>query len=258
MASKNKWVKYWRKSLDNPLFKHPLTWHFWDYCLLKATKYERETFMNGILVKLEAGSFVFGRRVASEETGLSQATIRTSIKRLVNSGNLTIKSTNKYSIISITNWATYQANENEINQHINQGPTSNQPATNHRQEREKVRKEETNTLNTSNEASSLCPQKEIISLWKTILPELPAPRNWDDSTRQQLLRARWRENPKRQNLEWWGGFFKFIRSCPFLMGEVEPSNGHKRFELDLPWALKKANFLKIIEGKYQNKESKEA
>jgi len=30
------YIKDWRKSLDHPLFKKPLIWHFWGYCLKKA------------------------------------------------------------------------------------------------------------------------------------------------------------------------------------------------------------------------------
>ena len=52
--------------------------------------------------------------------------------------NLTIKSTNKFSIISIINWDTYQscdiATNHQTNQQPNQQVTSNQPATNHKQE----------------------------------------------------------------------------------------------------------------------------
>lgn len=97
-----------------------------------------------------------------------------------------------------------------------------------------------------------CPQNEIVDLFHRLLPGLPKVREWDEA-RQELLRARWRENPERQNLEWWEHFFTYIKTCPFLMGEVDPAPDHKRFWLKLPWALKKANFLKIIEGDYEGK-----
>ena len=98
-----------------------------------------------------------------------------------------------------------------------------------------------------------CPQQKIVALWISVLPELQAPKIWD-GTRQQILKARWEETEERQNLEWWRKFFEYIRTCPFLMGDVDPAPDRQRFYADLPWVLKKANFLKIIEGKYDRRQ----
>ena len=59
-------------------------------------------------VSLQPGQFIFGLYNACKETGLTLSSVRTSIKYLVAAGNITINSTNKYSIISIVNWAQYQ------------------------------------------------------------------------------------------------------------------------------------------------------
>ncbi len=128
------YIKYYRKSLDNPLFKNIPTWHFWDYCLLKASISERDIFISGKIIKLLPGSFVFGRKVAAEETGLSEQQIRTCIKNLKKCQNLTIKSTKQFSIISITNWDSYQNQNDSSNQQINQRATNEQPTSNHIQE----------------------------------------------------------------------------------------------------------------------------
>lgn len=103
----------------------------------------------------------------------------------------------------------------------------------------------------SSSINTLCPQQKIVDLWHTVLPELNRVKEWDE-TRQSLLRTRWRENPERQTLKWWEDFFGYIRKCPFLMGDIEPGPGRKRFQAKLPWVLKKANFLKIIEGDYED------
>lgn len=95
-----------------------------------------------------------------------------------------------------------------------------------------------------------CPQFEIVDLFKLVIPESPKPRDWGPE-RQSLLRARWSEEEKRQNLEWWKNLFTYIRKCPFLMGEVDPAPGHKRFFITLPWLVKKGNLLKVIEGNYE-------
>lgn len=96
---------------------------------------------------------------------------------------------------------------------------------------------------------SICPQKEILNLWAKILPDLSQPKQWDEQ-RQKLLASRWKEKPEHQSLEWWEKFFNFIRGRPFLMGEVDPKPGFKRFFASLPWVLKKENFWKIREGNF--------
>ena len=55
-------------------------------------------------IDLSPGQFIFGRDKASEETGLSVRTVRTCIKTLENMQNLTIKATNKFSIITISKY----------------------------------------------------------------------------------------------------------------------------------------------------------
>jgi len=80
-------------------------------------------------VNLLPGQFVFGRKKASKETGLTEREIRTIIDFLKTSGNLTIKSTNKFSIITIVNWRTYQADEVDNDQQNDQPPTSKRPQT---------------------------------------------------------------------------------------------------------------------------------
>jgi hypothetical protein len=93
-------------------------------------------------ITLCPGQFIFGRKKAAEDLGMSEQTIRTSLDSLRKSQNITIKTTNKFSIISVINWETYQSQENQNNQQNNQPLTSNQPTTNHIQERKKGKKEE--------------------------------------------------------------------------------------------------------------------
>lgn len=91
-----------------------------------------------------------------------------------------------------------------------------------------------------------CPQKKIISLYHEILPELSRVNEWTDP-HDKYLRARWRENPERQNLNWWRAFFHGIRESEFLMGRV---NG---WQATLGWIVKKNNFSKIVNGHYANR-----
>ena len=128
------YIKLWRKSLDAGWLQNPKLWTFWCWCLMKATHREYDQIVGCQQVHLIPGEFVFGRKKASKELRMSEQSIRTFIDFLKTSQNLTIKTTNKFSVISIINWNTYQGNEFENNQQINQPLTNNQPTTNHKQE----------------------------------------------------------------------------------------------------------------------------
>jgi len=93
---------------------------------MKATFKQRIAKVGFQDVYLEPGQFVFGRRKASKETGLSERTIRTAIDWLTSRQNVTIKTTHRFSIISIVNWAKYQ--EEATQQTTKQRPT-NDPLT---------------------------------------------------------------------------------------------------------------------------------
>ncbi len=97
-----------------------------------------------------------------------------------------------------------------------------------------------------------CPHQEIVALFHEILPEARAIRVWT-AKRKETLRARWREQSKRQNLDWWRRLFEYVRESDFLMGKVH-SPGRKPFELNLEWLLNEENLAKVIEGHYDNRE----
>jgi len=98
-----------------------------------------------------------------------------------------------------------------------------------------------------------CPHEEIIDLYHEILPMGRQVRKnlWKGSAREKNLQARWREDKERQSTLWWGKFFHHIAQSPFLTGQVPPRRpGDKPFEISLDWIVEKGNFIKIVEGKY--------
>jgi len=124
---------------------------------MKATQKPIRIMVGFQEIILEPGQFIFGRNAASKELRMSVQTIRTNLDSLRKRQNLTIKSTNKFSIITITNWDTYQHKENETNQQTNHELTSNSPATNHKQEVKKLR---------SKELKDIVPSEDFETFWK--------------------------------------------------------------------------------------------
>lgn len=97
-----------------------------------------------------------------------------------------------------------------------------------------------------------CPHQEIIDLYHRILPMGRQVRVWNESRRAKL-RARWREDAKRQSLSWWERFFGYIAESEFLTGQTT-TTGRPPFEIDLEWIVTPANLVKVIEGKYHQRE----
>lgn len=103
-------------------------------------------------------------------------------------------------------------------------------------------------------APPACPHQEIIELYHETLPALPRVKAWTDE-RQALLRSRWREDPKRQDLDWWRKFFGYVSQSDFLMGRAKGRGDAPPFMADLEWLIRPKNFVKVIEGKYENREA---
>jgi hypothetical protein len=97
-----------------------------------------------------------------------------------------------------------------------------------------------------------CPHQEIIALYHEALPQLTKVRVdlWGGTQRSKDLRARWAEDGERQNLAWWKSFFKTVGESSFLTGKTKP------WKADLGWLVKRENFIKVLEGKYDNKQQR--
>jgi hypothetical protein len=81
---------------------------------------------------VKAGSMTTSYAAISKRTGVSLQSVRTVIKDLNSTHEITYKSTPKYSMISITNWEKYQGANTVTNNQltINQQSTNNQLTTN--------------------------------------------------------------------------------------------------------------------------------
>lgn len=124
---KNGYVNLWRKSLECGLLKNHKVWVFWTWCLLKASYRVHKQVVGYQEIELLPGQFIFGRKKAAIELGMSERNVRTCLDFLSKSQNLTIKTTNKFSIITICNWDIYQSQNFLNDQQKDQPPTNKRP-----------------------------------------------------------------------------------------------------------------------------------
>lgn len=112
------YIKLFRKILKSPIWKNEKALKIWLWCLLKATHIEREQLVGQKIVHLEKGQFVFGRNTASDELDMKESTVYKYIKLLEKLQMISIKSNNKFSIVSIEKWEDYQIEELKNNNKI--------------------------------------------------------------------------------------------------------------------------------------------
>lgn len=95
-----------------------------------------------------------------------------------------------------------------------------------------------------------CPHSEIVDLYHEVLPANPRIKSWTGK-RQSNLRTRWREDSKRQSLDYWRRFFAHVAASPFLTGQRADRQG-RPFLPGLDWLVMPENFAKVIEGRYHD------
>ena len=113
---------------------------------------------------IERGQLVTGRKALAAQTGLSERQIRTALDHLKSTNELTIKSTNKFSLITIVNYRKFQDVQSDIDQQndqqVDQRPTSNRPQLNKdNKEQQGVKTRKRFTPPTVDEVAAYCRER---------------------------------------------------------------------------------------------------
>ena len=131
MQTLNGFVKIHRKLLQWGWYQNHAIKEVWLHLLLTAAY--KETPWQGIMIK--PGQCVIGTERLAKELDFTRAQIRYALNKLKSTNEITIKTTNKYSIVTLVNWEDYQLinidnsqqNHQQTNQQIaNKKPTKSQ------------------------------------------------------------------------------------------------------------------------------------
>jgi len=124
--------------MESDAFIHDGLWKLWCLCLMKANHKPQRVPIEGLVepVLVKTGQFITGRyqlhgdyhqwRRGYKKRSPSPKTAWRWLEKLRNLQMLTIKSFNKYSIITINNWDQYQAFDQQM--------TNRRPTDDHKQE----------------------------------------------------------------------------------------------------------------------------
>ena len=101
LVMKHGWIKLFRSMMEWQWYDDIVTRGIFIHCLLRAN----HTATKWHNIDLEKGQFVTSLKNFADENGISVQTLRTHLKRLKSTGELTIKTTNKYSIVTVCNYS---------------------------------------------------------------------------------------------------------------------------------------------------------
>lgn len=142
MCSREGWVKSYRKMLDWEWYTDSHMVHLFLHLVLNANVNDKT--WRGVNIK--RGQLVTSLITLNAQTGISIQTLRTCLNRLVESGEITQKSTNKYRIITICKYDSYQSSDDDTNKQLTNNQQTNQQTTNKPSNNNIRRKEYNNTL----------------------------------------------------------------------------------------------------------------
>ena len=104
----NGWIRLDRAIQDNFLWQEPEALKLWLYLLMAASLTDKATAFNGQMLNIKRGQLVFGLNAASARLNISIRRLRKYLNWFETDDMIDKQVTNKFSIISITNYAQYQ------------------------------------------------------------------------------------------------------------------------------------------------------
>lgn len=203
------WVKLHRRFLHWEWADNPDMVALWIHLLLMSNHDSQK--WHGI--NIERGQCLTGRIKLAKTTGLSPRSIRTCLTKLKTTGELTIKSTNQYSIITICNYDKYQTiptrNDQQNDQQTGHQATSDRPATDHKQELKELKNvKKSKNLPRSDRAVVFPPSldtPECRTAWDEWLEFKRAKgQKYKSATSQEKQLKRWINRPKEfiEAIDW--------------------------------------------------------
>lgn len=269
------WIKIFRELLQWEWFQKAEMVQLFIYLLLKANCVDKQ--WQGITIK--RGQLATSNATIRQDLRLSEQQIRTCIKRLISTGEITYKSTNRYVVITICNYDKYQevgGTTNELsNEQTNNQSTDEQRAINEQstttKEIKNIRSKEYNIKDikqesrsndqlssTSDEAKAVQPEKpkteklpfkEIKEMWNETCPGFP----------KLFTISEARKNKMRLRITEMGGLEKALPLIKQIFEKMQQSkflkgDNKRGWKASFDWLFENdKNWVKVYEGNYDNK-----
>ena len=103
------WIKLHRSIIDSAVFSDADVLKVWIWLLCNVAYDDHDVVYLGKVIPLKRGQIITGRQKLSQQIGMSEGKIYRATNILKSLGNITVKSNNRYSIITVENWLKYQS-----------------------------------------------------------------------------------------------------------------------------------------------------
>ena len=122
----NGWIKLHRTLLNWEWYGDIKTCRLFLHILIKSNHEPKK--WQGITIN--RGELVTSYSRLASETGLTVQNVRTSLKNLISTGELTRNTSNKYTLITVNRYEIYQETERPTGELTNKQQTNNKQLTN--------------------------------------------------------------------------------------------------------------------------------
>lgn len=144
MGGLNGFIKIHRKLIEWGWYSNSVVKDVFIHILMIATF--KEGYYQG--QKLNPGDAIIGVKRLADELGFSVQQVRTALKKLESTKEISLKSTNRFTVATVVNWEFYQLQDGLP---TNEQQTDNNPLTN---EQQSINKQSTNEQQTNNKQST--------------------------------------------------------------------------------------------------------
>lgn len=225
-------IKLDKKILEWEWYSNINVCRLWIHMLIKAN-WKDGRFMGE---EIKRGSFVSSLPKLSDETSLTIQEIRTCLKHLKSTGELTVKTFSKYSVFTIENYCLYQ----DVNTQPNSQPTDNQ----HSIDSLSTTIEEVKELE---EVKNKINYLTIIEMYNEICKSYPTVRKVSED-RKKAISARARQGYSVDDFK---ELFEIAENSKFLKG-----GNDNNWSANFDWLIKDKNMAKALDGNYSKENNK--
>jgi hypothetical protein len=207
--------------------------------------------------EIQRGQCITGRVKLARDLKISEREVRTALEHLKMTGEISIETTNQYSVITVVKYSAYQwdgrQSDRQNDQQDDQQTPSDRP-TNDRQlatyeKGNKAIKEKSNTEILIEQPQNSISVKLIVELYNEICVSFPKVTSISEARKKQIS-ARWKQYP---DIETFRLLFTRAENSSFLKGHNE-----RNWSATFDWMTKDANMPKILEGLYDDKRGAKA
>lgn len=255
------WIRLHRQILESAIFADAELLKLWIWLLTRASSKCRHisltTGRGSRITEIEPGQCIIGRERSAVELGWNPSTFRNRMAKLAELGMISIVPDTHWSLVSITNWKQFQRKGDESR--TGKGQAKDNQETGKGQAKDRLRTDKGQAKDTNKNgkndkkeekgesASGKSAPYEVVDTWN----RLTNSKCTLTGGREQAIAKRLKD--KFFSEQWLNGIEKLAGS-PFLRGENE-----RKWKATLDWFLKPQNFLKVIEGNFDDsaKDSRE-